>query len=117
MTKDAKDFLMVRNKLRQGHTGIIRIVGYRDTCDAMTHPKAARGASPAVHQKYNFQHQINFFRKIKNNMLQSVLPKYILNHLLADQQCICSSIKQSVKQKDIEKLFYTTIYLPCIGQF
>lgn len=44
---------MLYNEFKQHHTGIIRIAGYRDKCVAMTHPKAANGASPVVHQ-YSF---------------------------------------------------------------
>lgn len=43
---------MLYNGFKQEHTGIIRIAGYRDKCVAITHPKAASGASPVVHQ-YN----------------------------------------------------------------
>lgn len=44
---------MLFNGFEQQHTGIIRIAGYRDKCVAITHPKAATGASPVAHQ-YSF---------------------------------------------------------------
>ena len=40
---------MQYNGFDQHRTGIIRIAGYRDKCVAMTHPKAASGASPIAH--------------------------------------------------------------------
>jgi len=51
---------MLYNGFKQQHTGIIRMAGYRDKCVAMTHPKAANGASPVV-----CQHRFNITQNIR----------------------------------------------------